>query len=100
MHLMTIYSGNKLMDMRADEKRKTGKTYYSRKGCQTIRNLSNGPSTSSPHYLVNVNQVSHQPFIMGKGDFPVNLKRPVITLSLLYGCTHTTHTTKQNTGTE
>ena len=64
----TIDTGNTLIDNMKDEKKKsweevitsTDLTHNSRRACQTIRKLSNDPTTPNPPCLVNDNQVAHQ----------------------------------------
>ena len=66
-----------------DEKKKsweevitsTDLTHNSRRARQTIRMLSNYPTTPNPPCLVNANQVAHQLLINGQGTMP---KRPIL----------------------
>ena len=69
-----------------DEKKKsweevitsTDLTHNSRKAWQTIRKLSNDPTTPNPPCLVNANQVAHQLLINGQGTLPTKPKLPIL----------------------
>ena len=45
---------------------------------ETIRNLSNDPTTSNPPCIVSANQDAHQLLFNGKGTMPSKPKRPVL----------------------
>ena len=83
---MTIDTRNTLIDKMKDEKKKTWKevitstdlTHNSRRAWQTIRTLSNDPTTPNPPCLVNTNQVAHQLLINGQGTIPTKPKRPIL----------------------
>ena len=53
-------------------------THSSRKAWNTIRKLSNDPTTSNPPCLVNANQVAHRPLVNGRGTMSSKPKRPVL----------------------
>ena len=82
----TMESGNALLDSMIEEKKRrweevitsTNMTHNSRRAWKTIRMLSNDPTSSSPPYLVNANQVAHQLLVNGRGNMPSKPKRPVI----------------------
>ena len=82
----TIDTGNTLIDKMNDEKKKsweevitsTDLTHNSRRTWQTIRKLSNDPTTPNHPCLVNANQVSHQLLINGQGTMPTKPKRPIL----------------------
>ena len=82
----TLETGAKLIDTMKELKRKkweevitsTDLTHNSRKAWQTIRKLSNGPTSTNPPCLVNANQVAHQLLVNGRGTMPTKPKRPVI----------------------
>ena len=79
----TIDTGNTLIDKMKDEKKKswgrghisTDLRYNSCRAWQTIRNLSNDPTTPNLPCLVNANQVAHQ-LLNDQGTMPTNPKRP------------------------
>ena len=81
----TIDTGNTLIDKMKDEKKKsweevitsTDLIHNSRMAWQTIRKLSNDPTTPNPPCLVNANQVAHQLLINGQGTMPTKPKRPI-----------------------
>ena len=56
----------------------TDLSHSSRRACQTIRKLSNNPTTPNPPCLVNANQVAHQLLINGQGTMPTKPKRPIL----------------------
>ena len=56
----------------------TDLTHNSRKAWQTIRKLSNDPTSTNPPCLVNANQVAHQLLVNARGTMPTNPKRPVL----------------------
>ena len=56
----------------------TDLTPNSRKAWQTIRKLSNDPTSTNPPCLVNANQVAHQLLVNGQGTMPTKPKRPVL----------------------
>ena len=68
-----------------DEKKKsweevitsTDMTHNSRRAWQTIRKLSNDPTTPNPPCLANANQVAHQLLISGQGTMPTRSKRHI-----------------------
>ena len=74
----TIDTGNTLLDKMKDEKKNsweevitsTDLTHNSPRAWQTIRKLSNDPTTPNPPCLVNANQVAHQLLINGQGTMP------------------------------
>ena len=82
----TIVSGNTLIDKMTEEKRKrweevitsTNVTHNSRKAWNTIRKLSNDPTTSNPPCLVSANQVAHLFLVNGRDTMPSKPKRPVL----------------------
>ena len=81
----TIATGNTLIDNMKDEKKSweevitsTDLTHNSRREWQTIRKLSNDPTTPNPPCLVNTNQVAHQLLINGQGTMPTKPKRPIL----------------------
>ena len=82
----TMESGNLLLDIMTEEKRKiweevitsTNMTHNSRKAWKTIGKLSNGPTSSNPPCLSTANQVAHQLLVNGKGTMPSKPKRPVL----------------------
>ena len=69
-----------------DEKKKsweevitsTDLTHNSRRAWQTIRKLSNDPTTPNPPCLVHANQVAHQLLINGQGTMSTKQKRPIL----------------------
>ena len=79
----TLETGAKLIDTMKEQKRNkweevitsTDLTHNSRKAWQTIRKLSNDPTSTNPPCLVNANQVAHQLLVNGRGTMP---KRPVL----------------------
>ena len=56
----------------------TNMTHDSRKACNTIRKLSNDPTTSSPPCLVSANQVAHHLLVNVRGHIPSPPRRPVL----------------------
>ena len=56
----------------------TDLTHNSRKAWQTIRKLSNDPTSTNPPCLVNANQVTHQLLVNGRGTMPTKPKRTVL----------------------
>ena len=82
----TIESGNTLIEKMTEEKRKrweevitsTNMTHNSRKAWNTIRKLSNYPTTSNHPCLVSANQVAHQLLVNDGGIMPSKPKRPVL----------------------
>ena len=78
----TIDTGNTLIDTMKDEKKKSWKevitstdlTHNSRRAWQTIRKLSNDPTTPNLPCVVNANQVAHQLLINGLGTMPTKPK--------------------------
>ena len=82
----TIDTGNKLTSKMAEENKKrweelitsTDLTHNSRKAWQTIRKISNDPTTPTSPCLVSSNQIAHQLLINGKGNMPTKPKRPVL----------------------
>ena len=81
-----IDTGNTLIDKMKDEKKKSWEevitsndlTHNSRRAWQTIRKLSNDPTTPNHPCLVNANQVAHQLVINGQGKIPKKPKRPIL----------------------
>ena len=53
-------------------------THNSRRAWQTVRKLSNDPTTPNPPCLVNANQVAHQLLINGQRTMPTKPKRPIL----------------------
>jgi len=82
----TLDTGNELTSKMAEEIKKrweemitsTDLTNNSQKAWQTIRKLSNDPTTTKPPCLVTANQVAHQLLVNGRGDLPTKPKRPKI----------------------
>ena len=82
----TIDTGNTLIDKMKDEKKKsweevitlTDLTHNSHRAWQTIRKLSNDPTTPNPPCLVNANQVAHQLLINGQRTMPTKPKRLIL----------------------
>ena len=80
----TLDTGNELISkITAENKRRweemitsTDLTGNNRKACQTIRRISNDPTTSKPHCLVTTNQVAHQLLVNSRGEMPTKPKRP------------------------
>ena len=69
-----LKTGTKLIDTMKEEKRNkweefimsTDLTHKSRKAGQTIRMLSNDPTSTNPQCLVNANQIAHQLLVNGR----------------------------------
>ena len=82
----TIDTRNTLIGKMKDEKKKsweevftsTDLTHNSRRAWQTIRKLSNDPTTPNPPCLVNANQVAHQLLINGQGTMPTKPKQLIL----------------------
>ena len=82
----TLETGNKLIDTMKEEKKKRWEevitsidlTHNSRKTLQTIKKLSNDPTSSNPPCLVNSNQVAHLPLVNGQGTMPTKPKCPAL----------------------
>ena len=82
----TRETGNKLIDTMKEEKKKRWEevitsidlTHNSRKALQTIRKLSNDPTSPNPPCLVNSNQVSHHLLVNGQGTMPTKPKCPAL----------------------
>ena len=53
-------------------------TQNSHREWQTIRKLSNHPTTPNPPCLVNAHEVAHQLLINSQGTMPTNPKQPTI----------------------
>ena len=53
-------------------------TYNSRKEWQTIKKLSNDPTSPNPPCLVNSNQVAHHLLVNGQGHIPTKPKCPAL----------------------
>ena len=74
----TLDTGNKLIDTMKEEKKKRWEevitsidlTHHSRKAWQTIKKLSNDPTSPNPPCLVNSNQVAHHLLVNGHGTMP------------------------------
>ena len=81
-----IDTGNTLIYKMKDDNKKsweevitsTDLTHNSRRAWQTIRKLSNDPTTPNPPCLVNANQVALQLLINGQGTMPTKPKRPIL----------------------
>ena len=81
----TIEAGNTLIDKMTEEKRKrweevitsNNMTHNSHKVWNTMRKLSNDPTTSNHSCLVSANQVAHQLLVNGRGTMPSKPKCPV-----------------------
>ena len=82
----TLETGNKLIDTMKEEKKKRWEevitsidlTHNSRKAGQTIKKLSNDPTSPNPPCLVNFNQVAHYLLINGQGTMPTKPKCPAL----------------------
>ena len=82
----TLQTGNKLIDTMKEEKKKRWEevitsidlTHNSRKAWQTIKKLSNDPTSPNPPCLVNSNQVTHHLLVNGQGTMPTNPKCPAL----------------------
>ena len=82
----TLETGNKLIDTMKEEKKKRWEevitsidlTHSSRKAWQTIKKLSNDPTSPNPPCLVNSNQVAHHLLVNGQGTMPTKPKCPVL----------------------
>ena len=83
---VTLETGNKLIDTMKEEKKKRceevitsiGLTHNSRKAWQTIKKLSNDPTSPNPPCLVNSNQVTHHMLVNGHGMMPTMPKCPAL----------------------
>ena len=56
----------------------TDLAHNSRKAWQTIKKLSNDPTSTNPPCQVNANQVAHQMLVNGRGTMPTKPERPVL----------------------
>ena len=82
----TLETGNKLTDTMKEEKKKRWEevitsidlTHNSRKAWQTIKKLSNDPTSPNPPCLVNANQVAHHLLVNGQGTMPTKPKCPAL----------------------
>ena len=82
----TLETGIKLIDTMKEQKMNkwevvitsTDLTHNSRMAWQTIRKLSNDPTSTNPPCLVNASQVAHQLRVNGRGTMPTKLKRHVL----------------------
>ena len=82
----TLETGNKLIDTMKEEKKKRWEevitsldlTHNSRKAWQTIKKLSNDPTSPNPPCLVNSNQVAHHLLVNGQGTMPTKPKCPAL----------------------
>ena len=82
----TLETGNKLIDTMKEEKKKRWEevitsidlTHNSRKAWQTIKKLSNNPTSPNPPCLVNSNQVAHHLLDNGQGTMPTKPKCPAL----------------------
>ena len=82
----TMEIGNTLIDTMKEDKKKRWEevitsidlTHNSRKAWQTIKKLSNDPTSANPACLVNSNQVAHHLLVNGQGTMPTNTKCPVV----------------------
>ena len=82
----TLETGNKLIDTMKEEKKKRWKevitlidrTHNSRKAWQTIKKLSNDPTSPNPPCLVNSNQVAHHLLVNGQRTMPTKPKCPAL----------------------
>ena len=82
----TMDTGNKLIDTMKEEKKKRWEevhtsidlTHNSRKAWQTMKKLSNDPTSPNPLCLVNFNQVAHHLLVNGQGTMPTKPKCPAL----------------------
>ena len=82
----TLETGNKLIDTMKEEKKKRWEevitsidlTHNSRKAWQTIKKLSNDPTSPNRPCLVNSNQVAHHLLVNGQGTMPTKPKCPAL----------------------
>ena len=82
----TLETGNKLIDTMKEEKKKRWEevitsidlTHHSRKAWQTIKKLSNDPTSPNHPCLVNSNQVAHHLLVNGQGTMPTKPKCPAL----------------------
>ena len=77
----TLETGNKLMDTMKEKKKRWEEvitsidlTHNSRKAWQTMKKLSNDPTSPNPPSLVNSNQVDHHLLVNGQGTMPTKPK--------------------------
>ena len=82
----TLETGNKLIDTMKEAKKKRWEevitsidlAHNSCKTWQTIKKLSNDPTSPNPPYLVNSNQVAHHLLVSGQGTMPTKPKCPAL----------------------
>ena len=82
----TLETGNKLIDTMKEEKKNIWEevitlidlTHTSGNAWQTIKKLSNDPTSPSPPCLVNSNQVAHHLLVNGQGTITTKLKCPAL----------------------
>ena len=82
----TLETGNKLIDTMKEEKKKRweevitsiGLAHNSRNAWQTIKKLSNDPTSPNPPCLVKSNQVAHHLLVNGLGTMPAKPKCPAL----------------------
>ena len=76
----TLETENKLIDTMKEEEVITSidLTHNSRKAWQTIKRLSNDPTSPNPTCLVNSNQVAHHLLVNGQGTMPTKPKCPAL----------------------
>ena len=81
----TLETGNTLIDTMKEKKKRWEEvitlidlTHNSRKAWQTIRKLSNDPTSPNPPCLVNSNQVAHHLLVNGQGTMPTKPKCPAL----------------------
>ena len=82
----TLETGNKLIDTMKEERKKRWEevitsidlTHNSRKACQTIKKLSNNPTSPNPPCLVKSNQVAHHLLVNGQVMMPTKPKCPAL----------------------
>ena len=84
--LLPKETGNKLIDTMKEEKKKRWEevitsidlTHNSRKAWQTIKKISNDPTSPNLPCLVKSNQVAHYLIVNGKGTMPTKPKCPAL----------------------
>ena len=82
----TLETGNKLSDTMKEEKKKRWEdvirlidlTHNSRQAWQTIKKLSNDPTSPNHLCLVNSNQVAYHLLVNGQGTIPTKPKCPTL----------------------
>ena len=82
----TLQTGKKLIDTMKEEKKKIWEevitsidlTHNSRKASQTIKKLSNDPTSPNPQCLVNSNKVANHLLVNDQGTMPTKPKYPAL----------------------